>query len=44
MGNSISLINEVAQTFAAGSEEISGSSTEIASMAENLKEAVTNYS
>ena len=44
VGKSISSINEVAQTFAAGSEEISGSSEEIAAMSEKLKETVTNQS
>ncbi len=44
VGKSISSINEVAQTFAAGSEEISGSTEEIAAMSEKLKETVTNQS
>jgi methyl-accepting chemotaxis protein len=43
MVRSIASVNEVAQSNASGSEEISANSEEIASTAEKLKEIVTNF-
>ena len=43
MVKSISSINEVSQSNAIGSEDISTSSKEIAKMADNLKEMITHY-